>query len=134
MSGGAFATLHLLRPAVTASIRTWIGRLPYEAQERFTARALSALLNHPPGHTRLFAFAALGCALLFAVEGTGLWLGHRWAEWLTVIATGSLIPFELWELFRHPGVVKVFIVLLNIVVVWFLSAHLRAPRVVPASR
>src|ERR1035441_6081194 len=38
------------------------------------------------------------------VEGTGLWLRLRWAEWVTVIATTSLIPFELWELFvRPPG-------------------------------
>ena len=26
----------------------------------------------------------------------------RWAEYLTVIATGSLIPFEVWEMFNRP--------------------------------
>ena len=35
-------------------------------------------------------------------EGTGLWLRRAWAEWLTVLATGSLIPFELWELITRP--------------------------------
>ena len=37
---------------------------------------------------------------LFATEGIGVWLERRWTEYLTIIATGSLVPFELYELIR----------------------------------
>ena len=37
-------------------------------------------------------------AALFLVEAFGLWAGKRWAEYLTTIATASLIPFEIYEL------------------------------------
>ena len=37
-----------------------------------------------------------GCyALVFAVEGVGLLMARRWAEWLTVIVTASFIPLEI---------------------------------------
>jgi len=125
LASGALAALHLLRPSITTRLRTWIDDLPYDAQERVTARALSWLLHLPPSHARIIAGAALAYALLFAVEGAGLWMRQRWAEWLTVVATGSLIPLEIWELLRHPGLVKVVIVLVNVAVVWLLSARLR---------
>jgi uncharacterized membrane protein (DUF2068 family) len=64
-------------------------------------------------------------AMLFLIEGIGLWLGKRWAEWFTVIITGSLIPFEIYELFRHPNVPKVFALLVNVAVVWYLIARIR---------
>ena len=61
-------------------------------------------------------------------EGTGLWLRRAWAEWLTVIATGSLIPFELWELITRPPGRRLPIAvtfLLNVVIVWYLARLLR---------
>src|SRR4051812_37215661 len=36
-------------------------------------------------------------ALTF-VEGWALWKGHWWAPWLVVIATGMLLPFEMYEI------------------------------------
>ena len=42
----------------------------------------------------------LGASLLLLVEGIGLWYRQVWAEWLTVIASASLIPFEIKQV-RH---------------------------------
>ena len=44
---------------------------------------------------------------LFLVEGVGLWLLKRWAEWLTVIITSSLVPIEIYEIHRHPTPVRI---------------------------
>jgi uncharacterized membrane protein (DUF2068 family) len=67
----------------------------------------------------------LGYAAVFAVEGVGLWMEKRWAEWLTVIITSSLIPLELWEIFYRPTIGKVLILLANIAVVAYLVWHVR---------
>src|SRR5690348_16737638 len=45
-------------------------------------------------HLTLLALSAIAYAALEATEGVGLALRRRWAEYLTVIATGILIPYE----------------------------------------
>jgi uncharacterized membrane protein (DUF2068 family) len=61
-------------------------------------------------------------------EGIGLWLRQVWAEWLTVIASSSLIPFELLELFsdRHGNKLAILAAfILNVIVVSYLAWQLR---------
>ena len=54
------------------------------------------------------------------MEGVGLWLGRRWAEYLTVIATGSLIPFEIYEMVRKLSPPRLIALILNVAVVIYL--------------
>ena len=44
-------------------------------------------------------------AIVEGVEAVGLWLGKRWAEYLTFIATTALLPLELYEITHrvHPA-------------------------------
>lgn len=66
----------------------------------------------------VFAVGVVNC-----VEAVGLHYRYRWAEWLTVIATGVLIPFELYEVLESISVLKVVILVLNIMVVYYLGKH-----------
>jgi len=66
----------------------------------------------------VFAIGIINC-----VEAVGLHYRYRWAEWLTVIATGVLIPFELYEVLESISVLKVVILVLNTVVVYYLGKH-----------
>ena len=59
-------------------------------------------------------------AAVFAVEGIGLWMQRRWAEWLTVIITASLIPLELWELIHRPSLGAALVLLANCLIVGYL--------------
>jgi uncharacterized membrane protein (DUF2068 family) len=74
---------------------------------------------------RIAGIAALGYGGLELVEGVGLWLDQLWAEYLTVIATTLLIPFELYELARHPTVWKAGGILINVLIVIYLARALR---------
>jgi uncharacterized membrane protein (DUF2068 family) len=62
---------------------------------------------------------------LFLVEGTGLWLQRRWGEWATVVITGLLIPLEVYEIFRHPNVLKIVVLVVNVAVVGYLIYRIR---------
>jgi uncharacterized membrane protein (DUF2068 family) len=73
----------------------------------------------------LFGLAALGYGVLELVEGVGLWLRQRWAEWLTVIATSLLIPVELYELARKPSMLKAAGLVVNVVIVAYLVHVIR---------
>lgn len=57
------------------------------------------------------------------IEAYGLHLRQRWAEWLTVIATGLLIPYELYEALHSFTVFKLVILVINIVIVYYLARH-----------
>jgi uncharacterized membrane protein (DUF2068 family) len=71
------------------------------------------------------SIVALIYASVLFTEGIGLWLQKRWAEYLTTIATGLLIPFEIYEIYEKFTWVRVAILALNIFVVWYLSTRLK---------
>jgi uncharacterized membrane protein (DUF2068 family) len=58
-------------------------------------------------------------------EGIGLMLRQKWAEYLTVILTGALIPLEVWEIIKHTTGVKIAVLIINIVIVIYLIVELR---------
>jgi uncharacterized membrane protein (DUF2068 family) len=71
------------------------------------------------------AIAAIAYALLEGTEGVGLAMRRRWAEYLTVIATGILIPYEAYEVIHHATLFKVGALLLNLAVVGYLAYRKR---------
>ena len=72
-------------------------------------------------HQTLLAAGLVGYALLEGTEGVGLAMRRRWAEYLTVVATSLLIPYEVYELGRHATLFKVGALLLNVAVVAYLA-------------
>lgn len=66
------------------------------------------------------AAATLAYAILEGVEATGLTLRKPWAEWLTILVTASLLPFEVYELAKEPSALKAAMLALNVVILVFL--------------
>jgi len=76
-------------------------------------------------HVTILALSAIAYAALEATEGIGLAMRRRWAEYLTVIATGILIPYEAYEVINHATLFKVGALLLNLAVVGYLAYRKR---------
>jgi uncharacterized membrane protein (DUF2068 family) len=76
-------------------------------------------------HTTVLAIGAIAYALLEGTEGVGLAMRRRWAEYLTVIATGILIPFEAYEVIHKVTLFRVGALLLNLAVVGYLAYRKR---------
>jgi uncharacterized membrane protein (DUF2068 family) len=76
-------------------------------------------------HVTVLAIGAIAYALLEGTEGVGLAMRRRWAEYLTVIATGILIPYEAYEVVHRPTLFKVGALLLNLAVVGYLAYRKR---------
>ena len=82
----------------------------------------------------MFGAAALAYGGLELVEGGGLFLRKRWAEWLTVVTTTLLIPLELYELVRKPSALKGAGLIVNILIVLYdLASRGRPARSPPAA-
>jgi len=77
--------------------------------------------------TKYFFFGAVAVAygILEGVEGYGLWLRRRWAEYLTVVATCLLFIPEIDELAKRVTALKVAALIVNVVIVAYLVWRLR---------
>ena len=76
-------------------------------------------------HINLLAIGTIAYALLEGTEGIGLAMRRRWAEYLTVIATSILIPYEIYEVIHHLTLFRVGALLLNVAVVGYLAYRKR---------
>lgn len=72
--------------------------------------------------TNLYIAAALVAvyAALEATEMVGLWLGKRWAEYLTFVATIVFIPYEIYELTRTVSWLKLVTLAINVAIAAYL--------------
>jgi uncharacterized membrane protein (DUF2068 family) len=82
-----------------------------------------SLIDNP----KLAALSAVsfGYSALFLVEGTGLYFEKRWAEYLTIIATASLLPVEVYEIIKKLDAAKVFLLAANLAILVFLIITVR---------
>jgi len=81
---------------------------------------LGKAFHYSPTHLVVLALIFLAYACLEAVEGVGLWRNRRWAEYLTLVATSLLIPYEIYELILRVSILKVVAFVLNVLVVAYL--------------
>lgn len=82
------------------------------------------------GATQLLHFMVLtfGYAVVCLVEGTGLVLEKRWAEYFTVTLTALALPWECWELYKELTMLRIALLLVNLVVLAYLIWLLRRQR------
>jgi uncharacterized membrane protein (DUF2068 family) len=59
-------------------------------------------------------------SIVSLVEAWALIHGHWWGPWLVALATGSLLPFEVFAFFRHPHVVRAAVFVANAAIVVYL--------------
>ena len=126
----SYGVHELLNAALLERLYNWSADLSDDRFERkLLMRALTWVEGLGAKKIQIFFAVTLAYTAVVLVEGTGLWLRRTWAEWLTVIATSSLIPFELWELITRPPGRRLAIaatLVLNLVIVWYLARLLRA--------
>ena len=116
----AFGALSFLHKDVASEVEHWLDQLRIDPDNRFIGALLSKLqLVHTKELKELSALGA-GYAALFLTEGTGLLFRKRWAEWLTIVATSSLMPIEVYELIKKFTAVRLLALLINAAVVLYL--------------
>jgi len=123
--GVAYGELRLRDASLAAKLLSWAQTRPYGLEHRIVAQLLEWFSGLSVSRIYALRMVTLAYAAVFAVEGVGLWMEKRWAEWLTTIITASLIPLESWEIFYRPTIGKVLILLANVAVVGYLVWHVR---------
>jgi uncharacterized membrane protein (DUF2068 family) len=126
----SYGVHELLNAALVERLYNWSAALSDDRFERkLLMRALTWVEGLGAKKIQIFLAVTIAYTAVVLAEGIGLWLRRAWAEWLTVIATSSLIPFELWELITRPPGRRLAIavtLMLNLAIVWYLARLLRA--------
>jgi uncharacterized membrane protein (DUF2068 family) len=73
----------------------------------------------------LLGFAVAIYTAVLVLEAVGLWYARRWAEYLTLIETGVLVPFEVYELTTRVSALKILTLVINLAIVLYLLVSKR---------
>jgi uncharacterized membrane protein (DUF2068 family) len=124
--GAAYGEIRLHDASLSGKLVTWVQARPSGLEHQVVTQLLQWFSGLSEAKIHALRFVTLTYAAVFAVEGVGLWMRKRWAEWLTTIVTASLIPLEIWELVSRPNIGKAAVVLANAVIVAYLIWHVRS--------
>ncbi|MDR3402171.1 MAG: DUF2127 domain-containing protein [Chthoniobacter sp.] len=125
--------LRYLHRDLRHAIHNFINLFRVDPDNRYVAALLAKLGLVDDRHLKELAGLAAIYAILHLVEGTGLLLHKRWAEWLTVIATGSFVPMEIYEITRHCTISRIALLTGNVVIVCYLIWVLKQKQSAPGT-
>ena len=123
-----FGMLRLLHRDVAAEIEHWINIFQVDSHNHFIHLLLEKVANLDDRRLKALSAGTFVYSTIFFVEGIGLALGKRWAEYFTIIVTSSLLPLEVYALAKHASVGEVLALVINLAVVAYLVRELRRTR------
>jgi len=116
---------HALHGDWEKELAHWIDLLRMDPHNRFLLWLVEKLSNVNEHRLRELSVGTFFYAALRFCEGTGLALKQRWAEYLTIVTTGILVPVEVYEIYAHPTWGRVVVLVLNLAVVAYLAWELK---------
>jgi uncharacterized membrane protein (DUF2068 family) len=120
-----FGIIKLLQPATAHRIQSWILALSESDAHPHILHGLVLITSLTPRRIEELGVVVLFYAVLYMIEGLGLWFQSRWAEDLTIVATGMFIPLEIYEVVQRVTVPRVGALIVNIGAVVYLAYRLR---------
>lgn len=124
----AVGLLRSIHRDVGSLVEHWVTVFRGDPDNRYIHLTLAKIAGLNPRQLEALSAGSFFYAALLSTEGLGLWFEKGWAEYLTVIATSSFIPLELYELARGWSVNKGLVLLINLVIVGYLIWVLRSKR------
>jgi len=123
--GLAIGALKLLNKDVALVLTQWIAVLHVDPENHFIHRVMTVLSGLDNRKLEEICAGGFFYSSLLLTEGIGLLLEKKWAEYLTVIATGSFIPLEIYELIKRVSLGKCAALVINILVVYYLFMRIK---------
>lgn len=118
-------TLQLVHPGVATQAQSWVEPLVMTSARHAIQRLIGWLSGLSPRRLEVLALGAFLYSCLYTIEGVGLWLAKRWAEYLVAVATLLFVPLEVFALTRHMSVTRVTALVVNLTVAAYLIHRLR---------
>ncbi len=124
----AIGLLKLLNTDISAQLEHWITVFRGDPGNKYLHALLAKVADLDPRTLKAVSAGSFFYSALLLTEGIGLWAEKHWAEYLTVIATSSFVPLEIYELAKKITGVKVLVLAVNLAILWYLLRTLRQER------
>ena len=129
MMASGIGALRLANQDISAYAAHLVFKYHLNPGNRLVAQVLARTVNISPRRLHEIGIVAFVYAALFVAEGVGLWTLKRWGEWITVLVTGLLLPFEILALWHRPTFPRAAVLVLNAAIVCYLVIGLvKGPR------
>lgn len=119
----AFGFFKLINQNVEEAFTRLAASFNLDIDNRILSSVMKQIETMGNGTIMSITFIVLFLGVLNLTEAWGLHLKRRWAEWLTVVATAILIPFELYKVVVRITFFKVVILVLNTAIVYYLAEN-----------
>jgi uncharacterized membrane protein (DUF2068 family) len=120
--------LRLLHKDVAAEIAQWLDALRVDPHNHYIQMLLEKLGMVDDKKLKALSIGTFFYSALFLTEGTGLALRKRWAEYLTIVSTASLLPLEVYEIVKRADAARIVVLVANIAIVVYLVIEVRRTR------
>ncbi len=124
----AIGALRLLHHDVATVVADWTKAFRIDPHNEHIHALLAKLGFLDDERLKEISAGSFVYAGLKLTEGGGLLRGKRWAEFLTVVATGVMIPLEVYEMIHQASWLKAIVLAANAAVIWYLAVNLRRTR------
>jgi uncharacterized membrane protein (DUF2068 family) len=121
----ALGLLHWAPHDIAAALTRLATAVHVDPDGRHVGRVLHTIAALDARRVTAIRAGLLLYGALFLTEGIGLVLRKQWGIWWGLLVTGSFIPLELYESARHPGPLRIGVLLINLAIVWYLARSLR---------
>jgi uncharacterized membrane protein (DUF2068 family) len=117
------AVFKLVHHDIVEVLSRWVAVVHVDPDNKYFHSVVTKLWSVDDRKLKEVGAGTVFYAGLFLTEGLGLVLRKTWAEYFTIIVTGSFIPVEVYLMTQHLTAASVVATLLNIGIVWYLVAH-----------
>jgi uncharacterized membrane protein (DUF2068 family) len=122
--GLGFGLFHWLGDDPGGEASRIVSALKFDPENQYIHGAIEWISGISPKQLAEIRVGTFLYALLYLVEGVGLLMQKRWAEYFTVIATGSLIPLEVYEVWKRLTALRLSVLAINLAIVGYLVYRL----------
>jgi uncharacterized membrane protein (DUF2068 family) len=97
--------------------------LHLDPEKKFFVDLASRVAEITPANLKWVTVGAVvyGCFML--LQAVGLMFRVSWAVWLVIGESAFFLPVEIFELVHRPSWIKVGVLAVNVVMVWYLYAN-----------
>lgn len=116
-----FGLLRMLHRDIYMMALQVVTALHLDPDRALIAKLLETTAHVTDRHLRLLIILVFVYSGVDFLEGIGLMLKKRWAEYLTLIVTVALLPLEIFKLIQHPNHWTVIVLAVNIAIAVYLA-------------
>jgi uncharacterized membrane protein (DUF2068 family) len=128
LAAAGFGIFRLMNHDLGETIEHLVLRFRLDPENRLVHAAVNKVAGIDHARLRAVGAGTFFYAFLESVEGVGLLQRRHWAEYLTIVATASLLPVEITELIHKLSAMRLVVFAANLAIVVYLIVRLRRDR------